>query len=419
MRSVIVFLFITFIHIEITVLGQDVSERNAVDSDATRKTVDVSKHIPRHPQSHLLHLTNRLSKLNRRMQIDKFKSPDAKEKTIKKIRRIEGKMLRIRKLIAKRSSPNKDDSKKIRLKSKKERKRPVKKSKKSDKENVISNEIAIFKIKEADVPIFTAPDKRCRNCRQRCIDGKCACFDGFRLSTDGKRCYDIDECMVNNGGCSDICENKMGRYVCQCNPGYKLAADAKTCIDSNECLLNNGHGPCEDTCTNIHGSFRCSCRRPNTVLSSNGINCDVIDQCMNGRSGCSHLCIHSRRGPYCSCPDGLILGHDRKTCHDFDECSNEKVLRICPLCLNAYGSYVCLQKGISNVTCPALETPQKGFFDCSRERGMKSSIKWISDRVLRLNQPGTVCRLECPETKERKQIVCNGSGNWVPKRITC
>lgn len=36
--------------------------------------------------------------------------------------------------------------------------------------------------------------------------------------------------------------------------------DGMRCMDNNECLSNNGHGPCQDTCTNTHGSFVCSCQ---------------------------------------------------------------------------------------------------------------------------------------------------------------
>ena len=47
---------------------------------------------------------------------------------------------------------------------------------------------------------------------------------------------DIDECLVNKGGCSHICINKPGSYRCKCQDGYKLAANKKTC-------LGNVHNP--------------------------------------------------------------------------------------------------------------------------------------------------------------------------------
>ncbi len=39
---------------------------------------------------------------------------------------------------------------------------------------------------------------------------------------------DIDECLVDNGGCSDVCENIAGSYQCACPTGYALR-DATTC----------------------------------------------------------------------------------------------------------------------------------------------------------------------------------------------
>ena len=40
---------------------------------------------------------------------------------------------------------------------------------------------------------------------------------------------DINECNINNGGCSDICENTVGSYQCRCNQGFVLQSDGQTC----------------------------------------------------------------------------------------------------------------------------------------------------------------------------------------------
>ena len=40
---------------------------------------------------------------------------------------------------------------------------------------------------------------------------------------------DIDECINENGGCSQICVNKPGSYSCECKSGYVLSEDKKTC----------------------------------------------------------------------------------------------------------------------------------------------------------------------------------------------
>ena len=40
---------------------------------------------------------------------------------------------------------------------------------------------------------------------------------------------DINECAVNNGGCTQICENLPGFFQCKCIRGFELQEDGKTC----------------------------------------------------------------------------------------------------------------------------------------------------------------------------------------------
>ena len=40
---------------------------------------------------------------------------------------------------------------------------------------------------------------------------------------------DIDECAVNNGGCDHICTNVPGSFYCSCRSGYNLQSDRRTC----------------------------------------------------------------------------------------------------------------------------------------------------------------------------------------------
>ena len=46
---------------------------------------------------------------------------------------------------------------------------------------------------------------------------------------------DIDECLLNNGGCSDTCVNTVGGFECTCRPGYIVDTDNKTCT-SKSCI---------------------------------------------------------------------------------------------------------------------------------------------------------------------------------------
>ena len=42
---------------------------------------------------------------------------------------------------------------------------------------------------------------------------------------------DINECVSNNGGCTQRCVNSEGSYRCECNTGYQLnSGDLQTCV---------------------------------------------------------------------------------------------------------------------------------------------------------------------------------------------
>ncbi|KAH8293750.1 hypothetical protein KR054_003876 [Drosophila jambulina] len=92
---------------------------------------------------------------------------------------------------------------------------------------------------------------------QRSSDG-CApieCGLGWILGSGGK-CVDIDECQVNNGGCSHRCENSEGSFKCSCPPGYNLDAKQRDCEDIDECAEDKKS--CKaGRCVNEVGGFRC------------------------------------------------------------------------------------------------------------------------------------------------------------------
>ena len=51
----------------------------------------------------------------------------------------------------------------------------------------------------------------------------CACFPGYIIAEDNhKQCEDIDECAKGLHYCSQICTNMNGTYACSCREGFKL-----------------------------------------------------------------------------------------------------------------------------------------------------------------------------------------------------
>ncbi|KAJ8919898.1 hypothetical protein NQ315_006427 [Exocentrus adspersus] len=174
-----------------------------------------------------------------------------------------------------------------------------------------------------------APTKRFNRCRRNkggCTHlcnpkgkAKCSCLKGFVLAPDQRTCLDIDECLVENGGCESNCLNTLGAYECRCPAGLRLADDFKSCEDINECLLRKGHGPCQDTCTNTFGSYKCSCTGlDGTFLAGNGHSCEDVDECVQDNGGCSHKCINAPGTAFCACPEAMELSSDWKTCRSLE-----------------------------------------------------------------------------------------------------
>ncbi|XP_052786630.1 uncharacterized protein LOC128221951 [Mya arenaria] len=86
-------------------------------------------------------------------------------------------------------------------------------------------------------------------------------------------CIDIDECQAGTSGCdldSTACRNNVGGRECICKDGFNNPTGETTCSDINECLVNNGGCYNMANCENAQGSYSCTCPSGHKLFETNG-----------------------------------------------------------------------------------------------------------------------------------------------------
>ena len=86
-------------------------------------------------------------------------------------------------------------------------------------------------------------------------------------------------------------------------------------------------------------------------LSIDGSSC-LLNECEESVHGCSHECTDLDNGYSCICPEGMILGHDGKTCYPNS-------------CIDNNCDYGCMSKnGTATCFCAQKQTIDSDGFTC-------------------------------------------------------
>ncbi|KAL4219782.1 hypothetical protein ACF0H5_020194 [Mactra antiquata] len=211
-----------------------------------------------------------------------------------------------------------------------------------------------------------------------------ACPDGYlAVDTYNDTCKDIDECSTDNPPCDQECTNIDGSYECSCKFGYRPDPRNKDkCLDINECEDLNTHHDCSQNCTNTDGSFVCSCYNGYTFDSDSGScskDSETVDINECDKNICSQKCNNTIGGFECSCFTGYTLmgkttcqecevGFWGENCENKCMCSGEGV-KTCDhvkgcLCNDGWKGDTC-QEDINecNETLNACNDPKKECFN--------------------------------------------------------
>ena len=175
----------------------------------------------------------------------------------------------------------------------------------------------------------------------------------MQLNSDKRSCSDINECfttiagvLLHNCTSNEICinvnitgnVNQTKGYKCECRTGYKFDEVDQNCLDEDECAfkcISSG-----SNCTNLPGSYNCSCLEGYNLVNEDCIN---INECEEDQNICGKGNCTDTIGSFtCKCETGFYYSNG--TCVDIDECSFGNFTSCTfpsKTCKNTAGSYNC------------------------------------------------------------------------------
>lgn len=171
-----------------------------------------------------------------------------------------------------------------------------------------------------------------------------ACTSGYQAR--GGRCEDIDECADPRVCTRGHCVNSEGSFRCECAPGFRESTTGHQCDDINECSEADPCGPVGNCINNI-GSYSCICPQgfSEGLHQDNTTTCTDLDECLQEPDLCSPHgdCLNTHGSYMCVCGSGFTSSLHTPTCHDIDECGlNETLCGPHGFCENRLGSFRCL-----------------------------------------------------------------------------